>query len=622
MGVSKKKRKYIKRNYPQLSCESIADKTGVALKDVKQVLGLADSRRRESSRVRAADQVLEWGILIAVFCAPLVFIPGQRDATNIPQNAFVQVSSLVLALIWCGKAIFEKKICLVRWFLIIPLFGFVVWSLMTLLNVVNLFEGVNVFLQVLSMFLFFLVVMNVYYGRNDFTRLVTALVLSGSVIACLGVSQYLFDFSWVPQARPPAATFTNRNMASQFMVLVVPFGLYLFVKAEKNALKWFAAAATGLMVLFAVYTRSLAAWISIAAELALFLLLFVYLAAAKQHDFQIKARVSAMLVVCAAFLVLINVDSSGFNLRFGGLSDQVAGVKEFVQSDKKERDTSPSAPADRGQKQSTIQWRWSVWLNSLVMIKDNPIAGVGSGNYKIVYPVYNHSIAKDTKFNLQGQLARAHNDYIQAAAEFGIIGFAVILLTIAGFYYSVLSVFRTEEAKQTHLLAAALLSAGTGILLNAGFSFPFQRAIPPFVVMLILGISGVMYARSRKTVPIFVTNARVLYSLAAVVLVVLLFFSNFHYNMIKFDRYMGRAITNYNHGRWEHLLREADKAFEYDIGRKKLLFYQGYASYELGRVQKSIDYYEELIEYFPHYVNGLINLGLSYGSSGFPDCMR
>lgn len=335
MGVSKKKRKYIKRNYPQLSCESIADKTGVALKDVKQVLGLADSRRRESSRVHSADQVLEWGILIAVFCAPLVFIPGQRDATNIPQNAFVQVSSLVLALIWCGKAIFEKKICLVRWFLIIPLFGFVVWSLMTLLNVVNLFEGVNVFLQVLSMFLFFLVVMNVYYGRNDFTRLVTALVLSGSVIACLGVSQYLFDFSWVPQARPPAATFTNRNMASQFMVLVVPFGLYLFVKAEKNALKWFAAAATGLMVLFAVYTRSLAAWISIAAELALFLLLFVYLAAVKQHDFQIKARVSAMLVVCAAFLVLINVDSSGFNLHFGGLSDQVAGVKEFVQSDKK-----------------------------------------------------------------------------------------------------------------------------------------------------------------------------------------------------------------------------------------------------------------------------------------------
>ncbi|MBT3807797.1 MAG: O-antigen ligase family protein, partial [Desulfobacula sp.] len=408
MGISKKKRQYIKKNYPKLSLEIISADTGASVKEVEKVLGIKVPDQKRNYEI--FDLVLEWGILLAVFFAPFILMPGLRDASNIPQDAFVQSSSFLLALVWGLKSISDKKLCFVRSPLILPLSAFVIWCLVSLIVAANLFEGFHVFFQVLSMFIFFLVVLNVYYQKKDFHRLIMALVLSGGIIALIGCCQYLFEFSWIPQARPPAATFTNRNMASQFIVLVIPFGFYLFLKTENYIVGWIATLLTGLMVLYAVYTKSLAAWVSISVEAIVFISILIYLVKTGKYQFKIKSRLYALVLTFTGFLLLINIDSGGFNLKFGGLSDQVTSVQEFVQSKSSSGvDVVRSDAAVKGQ--SSIEWRWSVWLNSMAMIKDNPLIGVGAGNYKIEYPLYNHKVLKDTKFNLENQLDRAHNDY-------------------------------------------------------------------------------------------------------------------------------------------------------------------------------------------------------------------
>ena len=113
MGISKKKRQYIKKNYPELSLEIIATEAGVSVKEVEKVLGIQGVDQK-INYVKLFDAVLEWGILIAVFFAPFVLMPGLRDASNIPQDAFVQSSSLFLALVWGLKCIADKKLDLDR----------------------------------------------------------------------------------------------------------------------------------------------------------------------------------------------------------------------------------------------------------------------------------------------------------------------------------------------------------------------------------------------------------------------------------------------------------------------------------------------------------------------------
>ena len=614
MGISKKKRQYIKKNYPELSLEIIATEAGVSVKEVEKVLGI-QGLDQKMNYVKLFDTVLEWGILIAVFFAPFVLMPGLRDASNIPQDAFVQSSSLFLALVWGLKCIADKKLDFVNSPLILLLFAFVIWCLISLTAAVNLFEGFHVFFQVLSMFVFFILVLNVYYKKKDFNKLIMALVLSGGVIALTGTCQYLFEFSWIPQARPPAATFTNRNMASQFMVLVIPFGVYLFLKSENKLVGWITALLTGLMVLFAVYTKSLAAWVSITVEMIVFIPVLIYLVKTGKYHFKIKAGLPALILTFTCFLLLINVDSGGFNFKFGGLSDQVTSVQEFVQSKNSSgADVVRSDTVVKGQ--SSIEWRWSVWLNSLAMIRDNPIVGVGPGNYKVEYPLYNYKVLKDTKFNLDNQLDRAHNDYIQLAAEFGITGLVITLWAVLCFYYILFCLFKGNLSGKKLLLAGALMSAGTGMLFNAGFSFPFQRAIPPFIVMLILAIAGVMYAQKRKTPQIRFIDARLLYAITFVFTLLFFYIGHHHYSMIKADKYFGRTISCYNNGNWPQLLQEADKALSYNSGIKRVLFYKGFASNKLGKIKESIQYYEELIQYFPNYVNGLLNLGIAYGKAG------
>ena len=69
--------------------------------------------------------------------------------------------------------------------------------------------------------------------------------------------------------------------------------------------------------------------------------------------------------------------------------------------------------------------------DSLVMLQDFPLTGIGAGSFYAVYPMYT-SVAND------GALTRhAHNDYLQFACEFGLVfasmlGAAVLAFALDG----------------------------------------------------------------------------------------------------------------------------------------------------------------------------------------------
>lgn len=76
-----------------------------------------------------------------------------------------------------------------------------------------------------------------------------------------------------------------------------------------------------------------------------------------------------------------------------------------------------------------VEWagfRKNVASDSLRMLRDHPIYGVGLGNFENAYPRY-QSFSSDLWIDY------AHNDYVQAIAETGLVGAALIVLAL-GFF--------------------------------------------------------------------------------------------------------------------------------------------------------------------------------------------
>jgi len=73
------------------------------------------------------------------------------------------------------------------------------------------------------------------------------------------------------------------------------------------------------------------------------------------------------------------------------------------------------------------EFRKTVALDSLHMLRDRPIFGVGLGNFEIAYPRY-QSFPSDLSIDY------AHDDYVQAATETGLVGAALIVLALVLFF--------------------------------------------------------------------------------------------------------------------------------------------------------------------------------------------
>jgi O-antigen ligase len=74
------------------------------------------------------------------------------------------------------------------------------------------------------------------------------------------------------------------------------------------------------------------------------------------------------------------------------------------------------------------EFRKTVASDSLRMLRDHPVTGVGLGNFETAYPHY-QSFPSDLWIDY------AHNDYVQAAAETGLVGAALIVSALALFLH-------------------------------------------------------------------------------------------------------------------------------------------------------------------------------------------
>ena len=324
------------------------------------------------------------------------------------------------------------------------------------------------------------------------------LVAFGIVLSLVGIGQYtltlhemhplIYGF-WKPQseAARPFGPFVNPNHFAGWMLMVLPLGLALFCEAFERMLRTAAArmdnvaSVVGLpefgqvltfgfawvvMGLSLIMTRSRSALAALAAGGAIAL----WIVLRRQRSFH------ARLAVVAAFLIVL------------GGAGAWAGL-----------DTLLGKALSGDHTNDSFGGRLRAWRDTRRIIEDFPLTGSGFNTYGTAMTIYQTG-QRDVHFQ------EAHNEYLQLAAEGGLLIGIPILATLAIFARQIRRRF-VEAPKEgtTYWLRVGavigLLSIGLQSLLDFSLQMPGNAALFAVLAAIAVHQSPNLRRRTPSRVP-------------------------------------------------------------------------------------------------------------------------
>jgi len=420
------------------------------------------------------ERTLVWLIAALVFAIPLIVWPGSTEY-GYTKSILALIGISFLVVVWSLWS-WQKG----RWkirvpWLMAPVVGLVVVSLLSLLGAVN---G-RVVLQSLTLVVFFallgLIIANVVRERRDVTLILFSLLLASFLVALYGLLQSLGIMRGAGGGRgfqEIISSLGNRNYVGGFLAYGLIPCVLLVVRLRSRILR---AAAIGMVA----FDFGLAMMLHQSGiEIALIIGgVFLIVGLAIFRPVEPIRRNRGWLVALLAVLVvtfLIEAPSGPLNSVVGLSADGPSFFSRFW-------------------KRTSTDVRSEDWWVGWEMFKANPIVGVGLGNYKLNFLPYKAAFLATPQgagFNSPfPRAAQAHNEYAQVIAELGVLGMLVLLGLVVGLPLCFWIRLRRnrDEADRFDLL---LLAGGVVVFLaHAGVSFPAHLPASSMVLVVLLGLA-------------------------------------------------------------------------------------------------------------------------------------
>ncbi len=161
----------------------------------------------------------------------------------------------------------------------------------------------------------------------------------------------------------------------------------------------------------------------------------------------------------------------------------------------------------------SVRVRLLMWRDSLAIIRDAPWFGHGGGSFRWIYEHYKtHS--------LQNWFRYAHNEYLQVAVEYGIVGLVLFLGVIGRIIVYLLGVVLRSRRERGAYLAAGALGALAATLIHAGFDFNMHIFANMHAMIMLVGcVVGVRSISSENGRSVNFSGRRGLIGWIALVLI-------------------------------------------------------------------------------------------------------
>jgi putative inorganic carbon (hco3(-)) transporter len=246
-------------------------------------------------------------------------------------------------------------------------------------------------------------------------------------------STYGFD---KPHSNMVMKPFYNDHTAyGAIIALFLPFftGVTLSWQS-KRSYRLFAFIVLAILVTGIIFSYSRAAWISVAASLAVFLLV------------KFRIRIYWLLLALVIGVGLF------FMFRFQFL-DKLERNKQDSSTDFVEHVQSISNISSDA---SNLE-RINRWAAALRLFKEKPVFGWGPGTYQFVYAPYQRSKEKTIISTNYGDMGNAHSEYIGPMSESGVLGMLTFLGIIVTVIVTGLRVYRRAKDKEVKLMSLMIL---------------------------------------------------------------------------------------------------------------------------------------------------------------------
>jgi tetratricopeptide (TPR) repeat protein len=651
MEISNKKLKFITRNAGKMTPAQMAGHLKMSEKQVQKAMadiGAGDDNKTPANNfIGLLPRIVFYLFALFAGLAPFFIRLDLYDFANLPQSAFIQTGVIVFLLLWAVSGALKKELYFFPTRFWLPLTLFLLWSLISLLWAANRYEGMTAWVHWLASFFALFLASTFIQTRRDALFLLNVIFVSGFLVVALGILQFMELAAYLPllgdihQVYVPAATFANKNVAVHFVILTLPLGIGFFLVSQKPWQYWLYGMATSLMTVLVLYTGTRAGWVAMFFITLFFGVVFFALAKWGGQALGMKKGKWICLSACLlVFFVSLNLGPNGFTWRVGAIQKTVSvTLKELYKQFDPEHKAlvKPIPPAQisvgsevdpdedelplvdltppRTNFDVSQELRWAIYRNSMVMIKDHFWLGVGLGNHKVHYPAYVRSAVVEKIFSEDSQLTNVHNDYIQAFAETGFIGFAFLAWLFGAMTLSAWRLIKDSSNPKRRILAVSLYGGVLGILVMALFCFPFQRAIPPFVLMVYLGIASFWEREIKAQKPVQLPWQAGFF-LSALLLVGLVMTTRIQSKRIEADRQYILVTSAERMSLWEAVRDRAQMVAKLDPHRKKALSYLGRAYIELGEYELGIEALEKVIQAYPYHMNALLNIGVAYAALG------
>ena len=532
--------------------------------------------------------------LLSALLAPLVWFPGLSDFSNLPQRIFLETLGILLCFSWLTAQASDNGLPLHRLpFFTWPLLGFLCWSMFTGVFALNPYETFKIARQWLVALLFFLLASQLMTPAARRRQVLIALFAAAFLVAILGISQHLFGLSIIPQLAPPAANFANKNMAVHFIVLLFPVGAFLFLTVKKDTTAWATSLMLSQIVVYLIYTQTRAGWLAVTCQCLLFVVLrkTTRLNLSRLWSRQKKwAMLTSLLVV----LTMMNIGPAGFTPGYEAVGLRAASIASIQGN----------------------HVRFAIWSDTIDLIQQHPLLGVGLGNLKIHFP----SVQKESLFLHTQLLKDAHNDYLQIWAELGLVGLALFACLIGSLGIFLVKTHRectNNLTKTLELQAMGLSLAGIGI--NAMFCFPLERMIPVFTIMVLLGLLASLAREEKPGTPIHIPKRFPAY--AAVVLLVfapIMVVDNL--KAIAADHFHLKTCVATVQENWPEVIASGSKSLHYQPNDVTPHAYIGPAYLAQDNYREALPHLLTMLEKAPYHYITLLNTGTAY--SGLHDYQK
>ncbi len=474
--------------------------------------------------------------------------------------------------------------------------AFAAWSLLSLTVAINYREGYwEISRHLLHLILLFIIMTAVAQEPAQLLKICCVITIISLLHGLVGILQfYEIAFTSLPGNYKPYGFMTNRNLFGSAQAFLLPFVIYTFY-AGKRSWKVMAGFALIVIVVSLLLSQTRSSWLSGAAVFIVSLLLVLIFVPSLRKRWMLSS-LAAIVVAAAVISLLIFSDTE---------SELAKSVTERAAS--LTVNTTPRSAADVNTSE-----RLKMWKKTLSMIKDHPLTGVGSGNWKVVIPSYGLA---NTVF-AKGYFApdRVHNVYLQIASETGVPGaiFYFGMWMIIAVMGSI--VIRKTTSNDKKILVILMLAGLSAVAVDSFFSFAVERIEHSIYMLLMGGIILGLYAQEAGTANLKMRSIKKI----ILVPVVLLIFFNLLLGKKKFDfeNHLKLAIYYNEQKRFPETINEAKSAknsfFTIDITANPVEMNSGAAYREMKNYDAAIKELKTALAYSPYNNRIYNNLGAVY----------